>query len=391
MITFEEALEITGNVTVTPVRETVDLVKAAGRVLAEDIFSDVEMPPFDKAAVDGFACRREDLPGPLEVVEIIPAGIVPESVIGKGHCSRIMTGAMVPQGADTVVMVEHTETMGDGSVIFTASGTSSNIAYRAEDVKLGAKVLAKSTLLKPQHTAILAAVGITNVPVFRKPVAGIISTGDELTEPGNKPRPGQIRNSNSWQLIAQAENAGMDWFYAGIAADTPQSLRAMISETLEKCDILLLTGGVSMGDFDHVPAVIKELGIEILFKSIAVQPGRPTVFGTGRGKYLFGLPGNPVSAFVQFEMLVRPLACRMMGHTYNPRVIALPAATDFIRKKAVRKSFIPVKINSGNSIEPLEYHGSAHIHSYAGADGIVAIEIGETKIPEGALKNVRLL
>lgn len=391
MIIFEEALAMVRNSVVTPEPEQVLLARAHGRVLAQDVFADIEMPPFNKSAVDGYACRRQDLPGPLEVVEVIAAGVVPESVIAAGQCSKIMTGSMIPQGADTVIMVEDTEILVDGRIMFTREKTSANIAWKAEDVTLGQQVLSKGTLLKPQHIAILAAMGVAKPFVYRQTVAGIITTGDELVEPGQKPGPSQIRNSNAHQLMAQAEMMGLRTVYLGIASDTPESIRQILTEGFKTCDIILLTGGVSMGDFDYVPAVLKEMDVQIQFKSIAVQPGRPTVFGIRGNKFLYGLPGNPVSSFVQFELLVKPLAYKTMGYEYQPQIVRLPLAQDFSRKKGNRKSFIPVRITPEGKIQPIEYHGSAHIHSYEDADGIMAIEMGETFIAAGELRNVRQL
>lgn len=391
MITFEEALAIVNSVQVLPEAEKALLNEAVGRILAEDVFSDIEMPPFNKAAVDGYACRRAELPGPFELLEVVPAGVLPRFPVNNGQCSKIMTGAMIPEGADTMIMVEHTSILPDGRILFLKEKTSSNIAWKAEDVKQGQLVLKKGTLLKPHHIAILAAVGCVAPSVFRRPVIGIISTGDELVEPWQKPVGGQIRNSNAHQLMAQAASIGLPVEYIGIAADTPDGTRKMITEGFERSDILLLTGGVSMGDYDFVPAVMQELGVKILFKSIAVQPGRPTVFGMKANKFLFGLPGNPVSSFVQFELLVKQLAYRFMGNSYKPQTIKLPMANDYMRRKAERKSFMPVRITGEGKIEPLDYHGSAHIHAYEGADGIMSIEIGETKIAAGELRDVRSL
>lgn len=391
MITFEEALSIVNSIPVKPIAEKAGLDQAVGRVLAEDVFSDVEMPPFNKAAVDGYACRRSELPGPFEVLEVVPAGCLPQFHIDPGQCSKIMTGAMVPDGADTMIMVEHTEALADGKILFLRDKTSANIAWQAEDVREGQMVIAAGTLLRPHHIAILAAVGCDMPMVFRRPVVGVISTGNELVEPFQKPALGQIRNSNAWQLMAQAGAIGLPVDYIGIAADTKESTAQLIARGFDRSDILLLTGGVSMGDFDFVPEVLNEFGVSIQFKSIAVQPGRPTVFGIRDNKFLFGLPGNPVSSFVQFELLVKQLAFRMMGHQYKPQIVKLPMASEYIRKKAERKSFVPVRINAEGKIEPLEYHGSAHIHSYDGAVGMLAVEIGETHINAGELRDVRQL
>lgn len=391
MITFEEALAIINYVGVKPLAEKVSVDRATGRILAEDILSDMEMPPFNKSAVDGYACRRAELPGPFSVMEIIQAGTLPTLPIDEGQCSKIMTGAMIPEGADTVIMVEWTEALPDGRIRFIGERTSSNIAWQAEDVKKGQLVLQKGTLLKPQHIAILASVGCGEPLVFKLTVIGVISTGDELVEPWVVPALGQIRNSNAHQLMAQAREIGLPVEYLGISADTPEDTRKMIIQGFEKSDILLLTGGVSMGDFDFVPEIMNELGIDIKFKSIAVQPGRPTVFGVRNGQFIFGLPGNPVSSFVQFELLVKQLAYRIMGHSWKPKIVKLPMAADYSRKKAERKSFVPVRINIDGKIEPLEYHGSAHIHAYEDADGIMSIELGETHIAAGELRDVRQL
>ncbi len=388
MITFEEA----HNIVLTSARlkgtETVLLESAAGRVLAADIHSDMDMPPFNKSAVDGFACRFEDLDDPLTIIEEIPAGKAPQKTIEKGTCAKIMTGAMVPEGADTVIMVEFTEETADGRIRFTANKTSPNICYTGEDIKRAQQVLAKGTLLRPQDIAVLASVGISEPVVYQKPVVGVISTGDELVEPAVKPATSQIRNSNAVQTTAQVSNAGAIPRYFGIAKDTEQSTHDKLSQALDACDMVILTGGVSMGEYDYVPKVLEDQGVEILFKSIAVQPGRPTVFGVKPGKYVFGLPGNPVSSFVQFEMLVKPLIFGMMGHNFQPPKIALPMGVTFTRKKTTRKTLIPVFFKDG-MVYPVEYHGSAHIHAYIHAHGIVAMEMGRSEFKKGEPVDVR--
>jgi len=386
------ALETALNLVLSSVRvkgiESTDFQQASGRVLAEDVFSDTDMPPFNKSAVDGYACRREDLASNLEVVEIIPAGRQPEKIIVPGTCSKIMTGGLVPQGADTVLMVEDVVETGKNNIRLAKEKTAANICYQGEDVKQGQLVLPKGTLIRPQEIAVLASVGYVRPKVYRKPIVGVISTGDELVEPSENPQLSQIRNSNASQLIAQIMRAGAIPEYFGIALDTEDSTRELISAALNKCDVVLLTGGVSMGDFDYVPAVLRDLGIQLLFESIAVQPGRPTIFGTGNSTCLFGLPGNPVSSFVQFEFLVRPLLSAMMGHQYKPLVIKLPMGVSYSRRNTKRKSLLPVFINE-NKVYPVEYHGSAHIHSYIFAEGIVAVEIGKPTLETGEWVDVR--
>jgi len=388
MIELEVAQKLVLSLAKTMASEHTHLPVTLGRVLAEDVFADTDMPPFDKSAVDGFACRRADLDQELEMIEVIPAGYYPEMAITPGTCAKIMTGGPVPEGADTVVMVEDFIETGERKIRFSKEKTAANICYQGEDVKRGQLVLPEGTLIRPQEMAVLASVGCINPLVYKIPVIGIISTGDELVEPSEMPKLSQIRNSNATQLMAQVTRAGATPEYFGIARDSRESTRNLVSSALNKCDVVLLTGGVSMGDYDYVPGVLKELGITLLFESIAVQPGRPTIFGTGNGKYLFGLPGNPVSSFVQFEMLVKPLIFALMGHSFKPGVFTLPMGSSYQRRNTKRKSLLPVVIRE-SKVYPVEYHGSAHIHAYIFADGIVAVEIGKTGLETGEWVDVR--
>jgi molybdopterin molybdotransferase len=388
MIRFEEAYDIVMSHAQPLGSEHVPMMESLGRVLAEPVRSDLNMPPFDKSAVDGYAVKMDDLSGDLRVVEVIPAGKLPEKEIHAGQCAKIMTGAMVPDGADTVIMVEDTETLGNGNIRFIAKETSRNICFKGDDINENDLVLTPGTLIRPQHIAVLAAVGKINPLVYARTEVGIISTGNELVEPEHVPSPANIRNSNSYQLMAQLATAGAIAHYEGIAQDTEGSLTVFLRNALDQYDIVLLTGGVSMGDFDHVPEVMDKIGIKILFKSIAIQPGRPTIFGHRGNQFVFGLPGNPVSAFVIFEMLVKPFLWRLMGNNGQPEELLLPMGTDYSRIKSTRKSLIPVKIEKG-LVFPLEYHGSAHINAYTMAQGICTMEIGETLLEKGKIVHVR--
>ncbi len=405
MVKFEEALKITVNQAVVFGREEVSFEEAPGRILASAILCDMDMPPFDKSAMDGYACRRADLNLPLEVIETIRAGISPEKSIGPGQCSQIMTGAALPPGADTVIKVE--DTVGeDPSVLphthththtpirlirFTADKTSPNICPRGEDLKAGALILEAGTLLGTRHVPILATVGAVTIEVFRTPSVGVLATGTELVEPGNKPGVSQIRNSNAYQMIAQLGDIGIEADYFGIAPDDETATREMIREALESDDILILSGGVSMGEFDFVPSVLESLGITIHYSRIAIQPGKPTLFGTGNGKFVFGLPGNPVSSYFTLELLVKPFIYRCMGHHWNPPLQRFQAGCAITRKKADRLGWIPIRINQDKQIIPVEYHGSGHIFSLKNADGMIAIPIGTTVIEEGEWVDVRPL
>ena len=391
MILFEEALEIIRTSAVPLRSEKLRFEDCLGRVLAMDVFSDIDMPPFDKSAVDGYACRRNDLEMELKVLETIPAGKVPAKQIGPGECSKLMTGGMLPQGADTVIMVEDVEITGPDTIRFVAQKTASNFCTRAEDITLGEKVLDKGTLIRPQEIAILASVGCVNPEVYKQPRIGIISTGDELVEPSDTPFLSQIRNSNAYQLLAQAKRADCLATYFGIASDNEEATLQIIQQAATENDIVILTGGISAGDFDFVPAVIQQAGFDIKFRSMAVQPGKPVIFATRKNQYLVALPGNPVSSFVQFELLVKHLIRLITGNTGQEMQLKIPMGADYIRKKTSRKAFFPVFLSDDGTALPVEYHGSAHIHSYIHAHGIATIEIGEKEIRKGALVDVRLV
>ncbi|MCF8298035.1 MAG: molybdopterin molybdotransferase MoeA [Saprospiraceae bacterium] len=391
MIKFDEAFDIVLNsAQFTLDAERIDFIDSLGRILAEDVNSDINMPPFDKSAMDGFACRKEDINNELEVIEVLPAGKIPEKVVGKNQCTKIMTGAIIPEGADTVIMVEQTETIAENKIRFTAEKTRSNICYFAEDIKKDDLVLKKGIQIKPQHIAVMASVGCTQPLVTKQPKIGIISTGDELVEPAEIPAKSQIRNSNGYQLIAQVKRAGAIANYIGIAEDSEEVTFNTITKALQENDIVLLTGGVSMGDFDFVPEIMIKCGVDIKFRSMAVQPGKPTIFGTfNNNKFIFGLPGNPVSSYTQFELLVRPLILKLMGISEQPVMLKLPLGAEYKRRKSVRKSFIPINISNDGKVYPVEYHGSAHIHSYVFADGIISIEIGREILEIGEMVDVR--
>ena len=388
MIQQEEAFKIIKESVITLGTEFVPFQNSLGRILAENVYSDMDMPPFNKSAVDGFACRKQDLNNDLVLLEVIPAGVAPTKTVGANQCSQIMTGAAVPEGADTIIMVEHTEKI-EGKIRFIQSKTNSNICAIAEDLKKGDLVLAKGTLLKAQQIPVLASVGNTFIQVYRQAKVVVISTGDELVEPHQTPQTSQIRNSNAVQMMAQLQQLGIKGRYIGIAKDNPESTREMLEEALDSSDMVLLSGGVSMGEFDFVPEILEEKGIEILFKSIAVQPGRPTVFGKKDKQFFFGLPGNPVSSFVQFELLVKPLLYNMMGFDFKALPLKMPMGIEFSRKKAKRKSYIPVYFNQDGEVMPVDYNGSAHIHSYVYADGMISINIGESTLKKGQVVDVR--
>jgi len=388
MISIEKAHEIVLQNALPLETEKILFTDSLGRILAEDVKSDIEMPPFDKSAMDGYACRKEDLKNTLEIIEVIPAGKTPEKIIGKNKCANIMTGAPIPKGADCVVQVELTEELDAKTVKVNEIPARDNISFKGEDVKVGTKVLDRGTKIEAQHIAVFAAVGYTDVLVYKQPRVGIISTGDELCEPQNKPSLSQIRNSNGYQLIGQVKSCGAVANYIGIAEDTPEDTFDKVSKALKENDIVLLTGGVSMGTFDFVPQVLEKAGVKIEFDAIAVKPGKPTTFGMADKKFCFGLPGNPVSSFVQFDLLVKPLIYTLMGQVYKPLDIQMTLGVDFKRRNPDRKAYFPIIIENGEVL-PVDYHGSAHIHALSSAHGIISMEIGQAEIKKGEKVHVR--
>jgi len=382
MISYEKAFEIIMNSAFTLEKESVELAHCLNRVLAQDIKSDIDMPPFNKSAMDGYACRREDLHESLTVIETIPAGYRPQKTVKKIECSKIMTGAIVPQGADCVVNVENTEITPDNKIRITDNNIPANICYQGEDIKRGEFVLSNGTLILPQHIAVLANAGISVVPVYKKPRISIITTGSELREPGATLPDGCIRNSNSYQLVGQVQRMFIEPDYLGIADDTENSLNFLIQKALSGSDVVLLSGGVSMGDYDLVPAVLTANHVNILFNMVAMQPGKPLTFGTRNKTAIFAFPGNPVSTFFPFEIMAKPFIYKLMGHDYITKTFPLITGVDFQRKRGERKTFIPIKIENGK-VFPIEFHGSAHINSLCFAEGIISFPLGVLEIKKG--------
>lgn len=381
----------------------VDLMNALDIVLAQDVHSDINMPPFDKAMMDGYAVLGADIagasadkPAVLKVIEEIPAGAIPQKTVGSGKSSRIMTGAPMPAGADTVVMVEDTRPGADGTVhILTPTGAGKNIGRLGEDVKTGQVVLRAGAPIRPPEIGILAAVGKIAVPVYQRPKVGVIATGAEVVEPANQPAPGQIRNSNGYSMMAQARQAGAETAYLGIAPDDPKALKHVIARGLETCDLVLLSGGVSAGVYDLVQDAMRDLGVQVLFDRIRMKPGKPLTFGVKGRKLVFGLPGNPVSTVVGMELLVRP-ALRKMQHLtdwHRPRVRTVLNA-DF-RQTPGRKQFVPAWSRPGENgawtSEWVGHHGSADLFSMARANSLFVVDADVECVRAGEAVDLILL
>lgn len=386
-----------------PVR--VGALDALGCVLAADVTSDVDVAPFDNSAMDGYAVRAadtsaasQDAPVVLRVVDHIAAGAMPKAAVGPGEASRIMTGAPVPEGADAIVMVENTEGLeaggGTGGTVAVrrAAFAGDHIRLKGEDVRAGDVVIGAGEVVGPAGVGLLAAVGAATVEVYRRPRVAIVSTGDELVGIEEKPGPGRIRNSNSFSLAAQVLAAGGEPHVLGIARDTEESTAALLGRAGE-FDLMITTGGVSMGDFDVVKTVLERMG-KLDFWKVAMRPGAPQTYGTVDGTPFFGLPGNPTSTMVGFELFVRPAIRRMRGFAelYRPRVTAV--LTEDVRKKPDRRYFMrgllersepPAPASVAYTVRLSGAQSSAMLTAMHRANCLISLPEGESAFSAGSV------
>ena len=391
MLEFEKALELIVSAARVLPSEKVSLGDAVMRVLASDIVSDMEMPPFSKSAMDGYACRSLDLGNPLEVIEVINAGKRPEKPVGKNQCSKIMTGAMVPVGADFVFKKEDAGEVQENRVMCMNPSAGNHVVGKGSDIRQGEKVLSGSTLILPRHLPVMAGAGVTEPDVFCRPRVAVLATGTELVGPEEKPLPFQIRNTNSVQILAQLAALRIGATYGGIAMDEKSSLTEKFNELFTYCDVLLVTGGVSVGDFDFVPEILTGLGFDSIVSSTAIKPGKPMVFAVKDRKYCFGLSGNPVSSYIQFELYVKPFLYALMGHRFIHPVLKLLLDRDISINASDRLNFVPAIVSAGGEVVDVEFHGSAHSHALTHATHLLEVPAGTVKIKKGETVNVRPL
>jgi molybdopterin molybdotransferase len=376
--------------------EPLPLTSAAlGYVLAADVVSDLDMPPYHKSMMDGYAVRCADLPsgkGRLQVIEEITAGQVPRLRLEAGQASRIMTGAPIPPGADAVVVVERTRLGENGCVEIEdrPPKPGQNILPQGAEMKCGDTVLPAGTVLRPQEFGVLTTVGRTTVLVHPAPRVAILSTGDELVEPEEKPIGGQIRNSNGALLVALVSRAGGTPRYLGIARDDPASLRPMICDGL-KAHVLLLSGGVSAGKLDLVPGVLHKAGVIAHFHKVEMKPGKPLLFGTyprpgGAPTLVFGLPGNPVSVLVCFELFVRPALQRLRGHADPGPHFLLAVLSDDFAYRTDRPTYHPAHLEAtagGWRVRPVPWIGSADLRALTQANALMLLPPGDHRYRAG--------
>ena len=365
-----------------PRSESVPLDRALGRICGADQFARVDLPPFHKSAVDGYAIPDGDRHELFTVLETVAAGEVPTQALSAGQATKVMTGAPVPEGTARVVMVEHTTPV-DAKVRVTSETSGANICAKGEDVTVGDRVLSAGQRIGPAEVGSLAAAGITTLDVAPPLCVAVFSTGDEITDKPEDLRPGCIMNSNGPMLAALCYQQGWQVLRQQIVRDNKEATDEALTWGCQEADVVVLSGGVSVGDYDYVGQALTDLGFTVHFDRVAVKPGKPATFATSPQAAVFGLPGNPVAAYVTFHLFVLRYARRRLGLTPDLSFAALPLAEDFQRRRADRQEFLPCRLTEEGTLERLRYHGSAHLQSLVGADGFFVVPVGVTSLARG--------
>jgi molybdopterin molybdotransferase len=403
MIPVSEAIRIVLEQTETLPVERVPLDAALGRVLAEDVFADSDLPPFDRAQMDGYAVRSEDLrevPARLRIVGEAAAGLGWRGRLGQGEAVRIMTGAPLPVGADGVQQVELTREREDGAFVEIERATAPGQFYvpRAAEIRAGERVLAAGAEINAARMAALASFGYAEVPARRRPRVAVLATGTELVTVGEKPGADQIRDSNSYSLAAYARLAGAEVVRLPFAGDDVELLRRAIAEAARRADVLVLSGGVSMGRYDFTKPALDALGAEIFFERVSLRPGKPTVFARLPGErrtLVFALPGNPVSVSVTFNLFARTALRAMQGATHPALVEESAVLSRPAKGSAERAGYLPAALSTDDAgrllAEPLKWGGSSDFVAFADAVALVIVPQGVGLVAAGSVvKVVRL-
>ncbi|MFH1776487.1 MAG: gephyrin-like molybdotransferase Glp [Candidatus Omnitrophota bacterium] len=392
MIEYEQALKAILHDTKKLSKEKVFIEDSAGRVLAEDVYADLDMPRFNKSAMDGYVLKEIDVrkvPVKLKCIGVIEAGQSFGRIVSRGECVKIMTGACLPKSTNCVVMKEHTQQLGKYVEITKSVNKGQNVCLQGEDIKQGEKVLVKGKVICTSDVALLASVGRRYVEVVGKPKVAILNTGGEIVPVGEKLSGKKIYNSNGPQLLALLKSDNINPCFLGIAKDKPQELKRAIKKGLN-ADVLLISGGVSVGDYDLVPEILKSLGIKEIFHNVKCKPGKPLFFGRNRNTIVFGIPGNPVANFLAYQIFIRPALLKMSGEKPCEPQFKKGVLKKTFPQNTGRKHFILAKIiNSGVNayVIPLKSHGSADIRTLSRADGFMVIEAGRDVVRAGEKVN----
>jgi len=401
VLSFEDARRTVEKEAATmqaPDSESLDLIAAGGRVLAQHLSADRDLPPFPRSTRDGYALRSADLaylPATLELIGEIKAGEALDRIpsdIRNGQAVSIMTGAPVPDGADAVAMVEFSSQSGDRVEIARSVAPGENIVPKGAEARQGIELVARGVRLNDAAIALAASVGKSKLQVYKRPRVSVLTTGNEIVEIDTVPGATQIRNSNAYSLAAQIQAAGGDPILLPIAPDEPHGLRPLVEQGL-KTDLLLMTGGVSMGRYDFVEQVLAEMNAEFFFTGAKIQPGRPVVFGkcaaaarNDKAAYFFGLPGNPVSTMVTFELFARPMLEALAGMIPRKLMFVYAKLKSEIRTKAGLKRFLPSMLSGefeNSQVELIRWQGSGDVAATARANCYIVIPPDRENIPAG--------
>lgn len=400
MISVEEALEVILKSIQVLGLERVDILNSLGRVLGEEIYAPYHLPPWDNSAMDGYVVIHQDIehassenPSLLKVVADLPAGYTVKKKLARGEAIRIMTGAPIPKGSDTVVMVEDTQREGNQVKIFKAISKGVNIRKAGEDVSKGTLVLSSGSLIHPAEVGMLASLKRSFISVYQKPTVAVISTGDELIDVDGDFAEGKIISSNTYSLASLVKDAGATPLILGIAKDKSEELISRFKVAV-RADMIISSGGVSVGDYDLVKDILKKLGAEMKFWKVAMRPGQPLAFGVIEDTPTFGLPGNPVSCMISFEQFVRPSILKARGHRQIFRPLIEARLKEPVKKKAGSKYFIRcmVKVEDGSYVATTTgEQGSGILMSMVRANGLMVLPEEKTSFSAGETIKVQLL
>ena len=386
-------------------RETVSLLNATGRILAESVISPLDFPHWDNSAMDGYAVRYEDVqtatettPIELTVIEEIPAGKAPQKSVASGQAARILTGSMVPPGADTIVIQENTQRLGERVNILSAPDPSAFVREQGAFIRSGDRLLSAGCVLRPPEIAVLAAAQYQEVHVYRRPQVAILSTGDELVLPDQPLQPGQIVDSNQYGLASLVQQMGGQPLCLGIVPDDPVQLQTAIEQAVQQADLVLSSGGVSVGDYDYVDKILSDLGATLHIRSVAVKPGKPLTIATIAQQtpppvLYCGLPGNPVSALVSFWRFVAPALRKLSGQADNWQALFVTARSrQTLKAGGKRETYLWGQLHTTTT--GLEFslaqgsHSSGNLINITGTNGLAMVPIGVTEIEAGSVVRV---
>ena len=401
MLFLEEAIQTILLSIETTQEESVSLEQCYGRVNSRDVVADADIPPFDNSSMDGYALRSEDVKGAsdqypvrLRIVEHIRAGSVPQKKLEPLQASRILTGAQVPEGADAVVVQESTRRHNGIVEVLKEVKKGANIRRVGEDIKVGTVCVPAGKLIKAPDMGIMATVGKDPIHVYVRPKVAILTTGDELMAPGKSLEPGKIRDSNTYSLIGLVTQYGGIPINLGIARDNPEHIQQKLELGLQCADMVITSGGVSVGDHDEVQGVFRDMGVELSFWKVKMKPGKPLLFGLYKEKPVFGVPGNPASSMIVFEQALRPALLKMTGRTDLSLPVVEAYLMEDLRSQGDRLTFLRVVLQrKGDRFHVFSAgsQSSGILSSIASAHGLVAVPIGQKLLSKGQRLNVQIL